>query len=88
MEATYGELNNQGSTQPDDSSDIIYFKNTYQTNPSELWWESNVDLDMYFSHIAIQEACHHGDLTHKNHFFYHNCTPRDSLPIIFKYKST
>ncbi len=72
MEARYGELNNQGPTAATDGSDIQAFKDTYETNPGTEWWGDNVNLDNYYSHMAVQRACHHGDVTHKNHFFYLN----------------
>ncbi|MEE8575983.1 MAG: CotH kinase family protein, partial [candidate division Zixibacteria bacterium] len=73
MEATYGELNNQGLTAVTDSSDIIEFKNTYE-NPvtPATWWGENVTLDCYYSYRAVYLAAHHGDITSKNHFFYLN----------------
>jgi hypothetical protein len=75
MEATYGELNNQGPTAVSDGSDIRAFKNTYQTNPAPAWWGSNVNLECYYGYYAIYHAAHHGDITSKNHFFYLNPEP-------------
>lgn len=72
MEARYGEKNNQGATAVTDNSDIRAFKDAYEANPSEAWWGSNVALDQYFSHVAVQYACHHGDVTSKNNFMYLN----------------
>ncbi|MHC4500256.1 MAG: CotH kinase family protein, partial [Planctomycetota bacterium] len=75
MEARYGELNNQGPTAVTDSSDIIAFKDTYETSPSANWWGSNVNLECYYGYRAIYHAAHHGDITSKNHFFYLNPEP-------------
>jgi hypothetical protein len=72
MEATYGELNNQGLTAVTDGSDIRTFKDTYETSPPAQWWGENVNLDCYYSYRAVYLAAHHGDITSKNHFFYLN----------------
>ncbi|MBN1846209.1 MAG: lamin tail domain-containing protein, partial [Sedimentisphaerales bacterium] len=72
MEATYGELNNQGPTAATDSSDIRTFKTGYESSPSAAWWGANVDLQGYYSYFAIYQAIQHGDITSKNHFFYLN----------------
>jgi len=72
MEARYGEKNNQGATAATDNSDIRLFKDTFETRPSEQWWGSSVVLDAYYSHVAVQHACHHGDVTSKNNFMYLN----------------
>ncbi len=75
MESGYGELNNQGPTQPDDFSDIRYFKDTFESWPSEQWWTTHANLDHYHAMFAVHRAVHHGDITHKNHFFYNNPEP-------------
>jgi hypothetical protein len=72
MEFGYGELNNQGPTQPDDSSDIHYFKDTFESSPAQDWWVTHANLDHYYRLYAVYQACHHGDITSKNHFFYNN----------------
>jgi hypothetical protein len=72
MEARYGEKNNQGATAVEDDSDIRWFKDNYERNPEADWWGTQVRLDRYYSHLAVQHACHHGDVTSKNHFFYLN----------------
>lgn len=75
MEARYGEKNNQGATAVSDSSDIRWFKDNYESNSEAGWWGTHVNLDRYYSHVAVQHACHHGDVTGKNHFFYLNPEP-------------
>ncbi len=65
-----GELNNLGPTQPSDNSDLVEFMGGNPTG-QVTWWGQNVELDRYYSHRAVQHAIHHGDLTEKNHFFYH-----------------
>jgi len=72
MEARYGEKNNQGALAVEDNSDIRWFKDNYERNPEADWWGTHVRLDRYYSHVAVQHACHHGDVTGKNHFFYLN----------------
>ena len=69
----YGQLNNQGATAVTDGSDIRAFKDTYRYyNPELTWWASNLELERYFSHVAVQYATHDGDITEKNHFYYLN----------------
>jgi len=72
MSGGTGESNNQGPTQPSDGSDLVEFLASYQSKPPLQWWGSNVNLECYYSYYAVYHACHHGDITHKNHFFYHN----------------
>jgi len=72
MESGYGERNNQGAESVTDFSDIRVFKDTFESSPSAAWWEQNVNLARFYSHVAVQEAAHHGDVTSKNHFFYQN----------------
>jgi hypothetical protein len=71
-----GESNNQGDyPQPDDSSDLIYFKQTYEGGPPETadWWKQNFNLDSYYNYRSILEAIHHYDIAAgKNYFYYHN----------------
>lgn len=71
----YGDLNNQGPTQVSDHSDLIEFMWRMSSNPSTDWWRSNVNLDCYYSYRAVYHATHHGDITSKNHFFYHSPEP-------------
>ena len=72
MESGYGERNNQGAESVTDFSDIRDFKDTYESSPLATWWQQNVNLERFYSHVAVQEAAHHGDVTNKNHFFYQN----------------
>ena len=71
-----GESNNQGDyPQPDDSSDLIAFKTTYEGGPPETadWWKQNFNLDSYYNYRSIVEAIHHYDIAGgKNYFYYHN----------------
>jgi hypothetical protein len=68
-----GQSNNQGPTQPTNSSDLIAFVNGYGGNQPESWWRSNFNVEEYYGHRAIIEAIHHGDVGYgKNYFFYHN----------------
>jgi len=75
MEARYGEKNNQGATSVTDNSDIRDFKDTFEANPTMDWWGSSVNLEAYYSHVAVQYACHHGDVTSKNNFMYQSPEP-------------
>ncbi|MFH1718880.1 MAG: lamin tail domain-containing protein [Planctomycetota bacterium] len=69
------KLNNQGPTGVSDKSDVLNFRNRYQSASSANWWGSNVNLDAYYGLYAIYHAVWHGDITSKNHFFYLNPNP-------------
>jgi len=69
------KLNNQGPTGVTDNSDVLSFRNSYRSANSANWWGSNVNLDSYYGLYAIYHAVWHGDITSKNHFFYHNPKP-------------
>ncbi|MEM7313379.1 MAG: CotH kinase family protein, partial [Planctomycetota bacterium] len=70
-----GDLNNQGDwPEPQDSSDLIEFKQTYESGAqSAEWWKANFNLDSYYSYRMIVEGIHHYDIANgKNYFYYHN----------------
>jgi len=70
-----GELNNQGDyPEVSDSSDLIAFKNTYESGTqTATWWDENLNLESYYSYRSIVEGIHHYDIGNgKNYFFYHN----------------
>jgi hypothetical protein len=70
-----GTKNNQGPTQPSDSSDLIAFVQTYSDRraaPTEQWWRENFDLDRYYSYRSIVESVRHYDITDTNQYYYHN----------------
>jgi hypothetical protein len=69
MENQIIELNNQCPTGVTDKSDVIAFKNGYESNPAANWWGQNVKLTCYYGYRAIYNAIHHGDITDKN-FYY------------------
>ena len=62
-------LNNQGPTQPSNQSDLSQF---LAYGGTEQWWRQNVNLDAYYGYYAIYQAIHHGDITGKNWFLYHD----------------
>ena len=74
MEGGTGELNNQGPTQPTNKADLNAFKGAYEGgNPSEAWWEENLDLEDYYGFRAMSMAIHDYDMhAGKNYFFYHD----------------
>jgi len=77
-----GQSNNQGPTQPSDSSDLVSFVSGYGSNPKEQWWRANFDLKAYYAFRAITEGIHNGDIGYgKNYFYYHN--PETNLWSIF-----
>jgi hypothetical protein len=67
--------NNQGPTAAPDKSDVLTFRNEYESDADVYWWGSNVNLENYYSYYAIYHAAHHGDITSKNHYFYLNPVP-------------
>ena len=69
------DKNNQGPTAVPDKSDVIAFRNGYNSSPAASWWGSNVNLECYYSYYAIYHAVHHGDITTKNFYFYLNPVP-------------
>ncbi|HYW79673.1 MAG TPA: lamin tail domain-containing protein, partial [Thermoguttaceae bacterium] len=73
MEGGTGTLNNQGPDQPTNKSDLNTFINTYKSNPTQQWWEDNLDLEEYYSFRAMAMAVHDYDIhAGKNYFYYHN----------------
>ncbi len=82
MESGFGESNNQGPTQPSNSSDLNSFIGGYSGSPTESWWRSNLDVQEYYAFRAITEAIHNGDVGYgKNYFYYHH--PRTNRWSIF-----
>jgi hypothetical protein len=70
-----GSLNNQGPSQPADSSDLIQFADSYSgrgERADEQWWRDNLDLERYYSYRSIVEAVRHYDITGTNQFYFHN----------------
>ena len=73
IEGGSGQSNNQGPTQPSNSSDLSNFMSGYGGNPTESWWRANFEMSEYYSFRAITEAIHNGDIGYnKNYFYYHN----------------
>src|SRR4030042_3554976 len=71
MDNNYDDENNQGPTQPADWSDLNQFLGAYRGG-TEQWWRQNVNLNAYYGYYAIYQAIHHGDITEKNWFLYHD----------------
>jgi hypothetical protein len=69
-----GELTHQGDFPAvTDSSDLIQFKNTYQSGPqTAAWWRDNLNLDKYYSYRSIVEAIHHYDIGNGKNYYYFN----------------
>jgi hypothetical protein len=70
-----GSLNNQGPTQPTDSSDLIQFVDGYvgrNGRPDAQWWRDHLDVERYYSYRSIVEAVRHYDITGTNQFYFHN----------------
>jgi regulation of enolase protein 1 (concanavalin A-like superfamily) len=64
---------NQGPIAVLDKSDVIAFRNAYQSSPSAAWWRANVDLPSYYGYRTILEGVHHYDNGYgKNYFYYLN----------------
>jgi hypothetical protein len=72
MEGGTGTLNNQGSQQPDDRSDLDAFFAYKNSSQSQQWWEERLVLEDYYSFRAIATAIHDYDIhANKNYFYYH-----------------
>ena len=70
---------NEAFGQPADRSDLFTFVGVssagYNRTPVQpvSWWESNVELDAYFSYRSVVEAVNHSDLRdQENQHLYHN----------------
>jgi len=73
MEGGTGTLNNQGPDQPTNRADLNAFMSAYRSNPTQQWWEDNLDLEDYYNFRAISMAIHDYDMhSGKNYFYYHN----------------
>ena len=74
MEGGSGELQHHGTGAVTNLSDLFEFMNSYwRGNPPETWWQSNFDLDDYYSYRAICECIHHYDVDQgKNYDYFHN----------------
>jgi hypothetical protein len=74
----YPKQANQGSTEVTDNSDVLNFvggSGYNKTGPIQplSWWETNVNLDAYYSYRTIVEAINHTDLRdQENSLYYHH----------------
>ncbi len=70
------ELKNQGDGQPADGSDWNTFKASASTTSTPLsWWQSNFDLDSFYSFTAINRVISNVDLrVGDNYNMYHDTT--------------
>ncbi|MFP6873920.1 MAG: lamin tail domain-containing protein [Verrucomicrobiales bacterium] len=72
MEGGTGTLNNQGSQQPDNRSDLNAFFAYKNSTQSQQWWEERLVLEDYYSFRAIATAIHDYDIhAGKNYFYFH-----------------
>ena len=69
-----GEIKNQGAISVTDYSDLTSFRRGYlNSNPSDNWWRSNLDLPRYYSYQAIIQGIHHYDVCcGKNYYYFQN----------------
>jgi hypothetical protein len=73
IEGYSGDLNNQGPTHVTNGSDLSAFTSRYNSRPSEIWWDQNVNLAGYYGYRCVVEGVHQGDIGYgKNWFFYLN----------------
>jgi hypothetical protein len=78
IESNNGDRKHQGETQPSDGSDWTAFRNAHVgsgNNPTEAWWRANLDMDAYYSFLAVSRLVGNVDLrSGSNHFYYHRPT--------------
>ena len=76
IEGNNGDKKHQGVDQPLDSSDWNAFRNAHVSpNPTQAWWEANLDLPNYYTFHALNRLVGNVDLRGgANHFFYHRPT--------------
>ena len=70
MEGGTGELNNLGPAGPTDKSDLNSFLSYAGTSWPDEWWQTNLDLQEYYSYRTIVEGIHHYDIGDGKNYFY------------------
>ncbi len=77
-----GDKHHQGETQALDASDWNSFRDSWRySTPSQSWWETNLDLECYYSFMAINRLVGNVDFgTGSNYGFYHR--PTDNRWIV------
>lgn len=83
IEGNAGDKKHQAATQPVDSSDWNSFRDTIlNTNPTPGWWETNLDLQAYYTFHALNRLSGNVDVRGGyNHFFYHRASDNRWLPM-------
>jgi len=68
-----GDRKNQGPTQPADGSDLTVFRNGYNQTNTVAWWKANLNLQGYYSFVAVNRAVNNMDLREGyNVYYYHD----------------
>jgi hypothetical protein len=83
IEGNAGDKKHQAATQPLDSSDWNTFRDTHlYTSPSQQWWQTNLDLNAFFTFHALNRLSGNVDVRGGyNHYFYHRSTDNRWLPL-------
>lgn len=73
IEGNAGDKKHQSVGQPLDSSDWNTFRNAHvNSSPTQPWWESNLDLENYYTFHALNRLIGNVDVRGGyNHYFYH-----------------
>jgi hypothetical protein len=67
----------QGPTQVADNSDVIVFIDGQNRSSTQAWWESNVNLDQYYSYKSVGIAINNSDPRPQENCLYY-CNPIDN----------
>jgi hypothetical protein len=70
MEVGSADQRNQGPTQVTDDSDVWAFINGQTTSSTQAWWESNVNLDGYYSFKTVGIVTNNSDPRPQENCFY------------------
>jgi hypothetical protein len=83
IEGNAGDKKHQAATQPLDSSDWNVFRDTViNTTPSRQWWETNLDLQAYYTFHTLNRLTGNVDVRGGyNHYFYHRSSDNRWLPL-------
>jgi hypothetical protein len=67
------DTKNQGATQPANQSDLTAFRSGYSQANTVSWWRANLNLEAYYSFVAVNRAINNMDLREPyNVYYYHD----------------
>jgi hypothetical protein len=83
IEGNAGDKKHQAPGQPLDSSDWNTFRDAHVNgSPTRGWWETNLDLEAYFTFHALNRLIGNVDVRGGyNHYFYHRSSDNRWLPL-------